>query len=151
MNEITQSDKEEWEGVTRSLMKAMMADAQKRVQPYLDRHNLSKLHLGYMETLIQGPTTLKALSLNLCVDKANTTRAINSLREIGYVEDDREYEGSRKYNVFLTSKGMEIALELRAMLYKAFDDYMIGISREDLQTLTSLLRRIHTNIESQKK
>ena len=151
MNEITQSDKEEWEGVTRSLMKAMMADAQKRVQPFLERNNLTRLHLGYMEMLTQGPTTLKALSQELYVDKANTTRAINSLREIGFVDDDRESDSSRKYNVFLTPKGMEIALELKTMLHEAFDMYMIGISREDLLSLTSMLRKIHTNIESQKK
>ena len=149
MNEITQSDKEEWEGVTRSLTKAMMADAQKRVQPFLNRYNLSKLHLGYMEMLLQGPTTLKALSQDLCVDKANTTRAINSLRDFGYVDDDRESDCSRKYNVFLTPEGMEIALELRSMLSKVFDVYMSGITREELLSLTSMLKKIYVNVKSQ--
>ena len=148
MSEMTQSDKEEWETMMRAISKVVAVDVHKRVQPLLDRHGLSKLHIGYLKMLLDGPATLKTLTQELCVDKANTTRAIIGLRESGLIDDDREDDSSRKYNVFLTSKGMELALKLNAIMDKAFDDYTKEISREEMHALLQTFKKIQNNVEN---
>jgi len=148
MNSITGADKEEWETMMRSISKVMLVDVHKRVQPLLDRHGLSKLHLGYLKMLLDGPATLKTLTQELCVDKANTTRAIIGLRESGLIDDDREDDSSRKYNVFLTPKGRELAEEMNAIMDKAFDVYTKGISREEMHALLQTFKKIQKNVEN---
>jgi len=148
MNNITSADKEELENVMRAISKVMLVDVHKRVQPLLDRYSLSKLHIGYLKILLDGPATLKALTQELCVDKANTTRAIVGMREAGLIDDDREDDSSRKYNVFLTSKGKELALELDVIMNKAFDIYTRDISSEEMHVLIKTFRKIQNNVEN---
>ena len=148
MNGITQPDKEEWEAMMRSITKVVLADVHKRVQPLLDRYSLSKLHIGYLKMLLVGPATLKELTQELCVDKANTTRAIVGLRESGLITDDREDDVSRKYNVFLTPEGKELALALSDKLDEAFGVYTRDISREEMHAMLLTFRKIQKNIET---
>ena len=134
--------------VMHALSRAIMHDMHKRAQPILDRYELTRMQMPYLKLLIDnGRTTLRWLSDSLNVDKANTTRAINGLREKGLVADDRENENSRKYNIFLTPKGMELAGELKEVLDGVKEQYLEGISDEEIEFMVDVVRRIKKNVE----
>jgi len=141
---------EEWNNVFHVLMRAVIHDVQKRLFPILEEHGLSKVHIAYLIALDSGYTTLKSLSDHLEMNKANTTRAINGLRAEGLLEDDRQTENSRKYNVFLNDKGKEFVKILKAELDSTYDQYMIGISYEDIRQTLNTLDRIRKNVEASK-
>jgi Transcriptional regulators len=150
MSEDERNSIEEWNNVFHILMRAVVHDMQNRLQSILDGHSLSKVHIAYLIALDAGNTTLKSLSDHLGMDKANTTRAINGLRKEGIVEDDRQAENSRKYNVFLTEKGKGLVKELKTELSRAYDQYMKDISPEEMRHTLEILDRIRKNVESSK-
>jgi len=150
MSEDKKSMVERWNNVFHVLMRAVVNDIQRRLQPTLDEHGLSKVHVAYLLALDSGRTTLRGLSDHLSLDKANTTRAVNGLRETGLAGDDRETESSRKYNVFLTEKGKELVKILKTELNGAYDQYMDGISKEEIQKTLDVLDHIRENVESPK-
>ena len=150
MSEDKKNMVERWNGVFHVLMRAVVNDIQRRLQPTLDEHGLSKVHVAYLLALDSGRTTLRGLSDHLSLDKANTTRAVNGLREAGLTEDDREVKNSRKYNVFLTDKGKELVEILKTELNGAYDQYMERISEEEIHMTLDVLDRIRKNVESSK-
>ena len=150
MSEDRKDTLESWNSVFHVLMRAVIHDVQKRLQPILDRYGLSKVHIAYLVALDAGQTTLRCLSDDLGMDKANTTRAMNGLREAGLAEDDRQSENSRKYNVFLTEGGKDLAKELKAELEGAYGQYMEGISDEEIRLTLDILDHIRKNVESSK-
>jgi len=150
MSEDKEGKIEEWNNVFHVLMRAVVHDIQSRLHPILERYGLSKVHIAYLMELDAGYTTLKSLSDHLGMDKANTTRAINGLRNAGFIRDDRHAENSRKYNVFLTDEGKELVKMLRAELDSAYDQYMKNISRDEMRHTLDILDRIRKNVESSK-
>ena len=88
---------------------------EKLLKPY----NLSSRYIGYIMALSEGDgMTMKELSDTLGVDPANTTRVISTLTEMGYVDNDCRKEGSRKFNVFLTQEGKDIADKMKKNIRK---------------------------------
>ena len=147
MNSEARINKEEWENAIKSLVRTVQTNIQRRTQHMMDKYELSQMHIAYLELLVVGSATLKALSQELGVDRANTTRAINGLRDRGLVEDDRRTENSRKYNVFLTKAGREFASGIKEELDKAFEEYMEGISQDEVHTMIDTLGKIQANAE----
>ena len=80
------------------------------VKPY----GLGSNHAMYLLQLYiyRDGLTLKKLSDNLGVDKANTTRVIADLDAKGYTVNDVADNNVRKYNVFLTDEGRVVAKEV---------------------------------------
>ncbi len=91
---------------------------------------------------------MKQLSECLYFDKANTTRAIKFLEDKGYVYDDRESRTSRKYNIYLTDEGKEIARYLREDLDRTFNILFDGISNEEMVSYIKIVDRMCQNIDS---
>lgn len=80
----------------------------------LKPYDISNRHATYIVALYNGDgMTMKELSDSLCVDPANTTRVIATLTEKGYVQNDCKKKGCRKFKVFLTDKGKELADHIR--------------------------------------
>ena len=101
---------------------------------------LTSRHAGYIMALSDGRgMTMKALSETLCVDPANTTRVIAHLGEMGYVSNDCQKEGCRKFNVFLTDKGKDVANEMKKSVACHSLEIMDPLTSDEKLTFVKLL------------
>jgi len=139
--------KEMWKTLFPALMRGIKKDVDRRCKGEMDRHGLSKLHLGYLMSLSCGLNTMRSLSEGLCMDKANTTRAIADLRSKGLVVDDREKETSKKYTLSLTDEGLSLTTQMKQIMDDAFDEYMYGIPSEEVLAMIATLRKIKGNLD----
>lgn len=118
----------------------------------LAEYGLTSAHAIYLIALkLQDGQTLISLSKFLDLDAANTNRVIKVLRDKGYVYDDREKPTSRKYSIFLTESGKELASMTMESTTKLNNSYFVGISREDIlhmrNTLIRILRNMNLDID----
>lgn len=112
---------------------------EKLLKPY----NLSSRYIGYIMALSEGDgMTMKELSDTLGVDPANTTRVISTLTEIGYVDNDCRKEGSRKFNVFLTQEGKDIADKMKKDVVNYGLEVMDPLTNEEKITFIQLLFKL---------
>jgi len=101
---------------------------------------LTSRHAGYIMALSDGRgMTMKALSETLCVDPANTTRVIAYLDEMGYVSNDCQKDGCRKFNVFLTDKGKLVADEMKKSVACHSLEIMDPLTPDEKLTFVKLL------------
>ena len=121
------------------LKKSSLKVQAKLLKPY----NLSSRHAGYIMALSEGKgMTMKALSDTLCVDPANTTRVIAALTEKGYVANDCPKEGCRKFNVFLTPEGRQIADSIRKDVANCGAEFMNALTDEEKKQFVILLYKM---------
>ena len=118
------------------LKKRALKSQTKMLKPF----NLTSRHAGYIMALSDGKgMTMKDLSETLCVDPANTTRVIAYLNEMGYVTNDCKKEGCRKFNVFLTEKGKQVAHEMKKSVACHSVEIMDPLSDDEKRTFVTLL------------
>lgn len=144
---IDEKLKEYWKLFMPVAMRLFETEYHKRHEEIYQRYGISHIHFKYILTLDTGEHTLKQLSECLYFDKANTTRAIKFLEDKGYVYDDRESKTSRKYNIYLTEEGKEIAKYLREDLNKTFNILFDGISNEEMMAYINVVDRMCQNID----
>ncbi len=120
----------------------------KAMNKSLSQYNLTSSHAFYLIALnLQGSQTLLELSDFLDIDPGNTNRVIRLLTEMGLVEDDRDSPRSKKYRVFLTDKGKELAEQVMYDTNAQMNSYFEGISEERIQDLRNTLVDILQNVD----
>ena len=118
------------------LKKNSLKTQAKLLKPY----NLGTRHAGYIMALSEGDgMTMKELSDTLCVDPANTTRVISTLTEMGYVSNDCPKEGSRKFKVFLTEEGKQVAEKMKTDIVNCSIEIMDPLTDDEKKTFVTLL------------
>ena len=86
--------------------------------------------------------TMKQLSEELCVDPANTTRVIATLKEKGLVCDDCKKLGGRKFKVFLTDSGKNLAERLKEDFINSNDNMFAVLTAEEREQFFKLCSKI---------
>lgn len=130
-------------------MSALMRNnMNKVVEPY----GLTSAHSIYLIALkLQDGQTMVNLSRFLDLDPANTNRVIKVLREKGFITDNRKTERSKKYNIFLTEDGKDVASLLMKRIRSFNNNYFAGISTEDIiqlrNTLIAVLRNMDPDLD----
>lgn len=87
------------------------------------------------------------LSNMLKVDKTTTTKAVNKLVEIGYVNKQQDDNDKRGYKLTATKKGLEIYNLLIEEENRQIQICFKSFSEEEKQAVTKLLKRMSENIE----
>ena len=88
--------------------------------------------------------TLSEITDLLGVDKAYTTRIVNSLLQKGLVD---KTDSIRKYSVFLTEQGREILKLIANDVKKNREKLLNGIGEEELNNFKNTLKKIINNLE----
>ena len=111
--------------------------------------DLSSAHAMYLMVLFENDgITLKELTENVGMDKANTTRVVTDLKAKGYIYTDCTKEGSRKYKVFLTAEGKKAAGIVRSAIKKMLDNMFSILSDAERAQYITILKKIITNINN---
>ncbi len=118
------------------------------VEPY----GLTHAHAIYLIALrLQDGQTMVGLSHFLDMDTANTNRVIKVLREKELVCDDRKSESNKKYRIFLTEPGKELADKVMKGVSDLNESYFANIPRENIlimrNTLIQVLNNMNLNID----
>ncbi|MCL2333289.1 MAG: MarR family winged helix-turn-helix transcriptional regulator [Candidatus Methanoplasma sp.] len=114
----------------------------------VSEHGLTSAHSIYLIALnLQDGQTMVQLSHFLDLDPANTNRVLKTLKDKGFVYDDRKTEASKKYSVFLTDSGRELAKTIMTGLTDLNNSYFEGIPREDVVRMRNTLIKVLQNID----
>lgn len=117
---------------------------QKRQNKLLHPYGLSSIHSLYLAALwhVKEGMTLRELCDKLCVDKANTSRAISSMEKLGYVERISTDVGTLKYRICLTNSGRKVAKEVADSTREAHDILLNTLTKEELATIRKVMEKI---------
>lgn len=102
---------------------------------------LFKLHLAMASTSSE-------LARECRIDTGATTRMIDRLEEKGFIQRARSAEDRRVVKLELTPEGRATADHIPAALCKVQNQLLAGFSREEFDTLKSLLRRMLVNAQA---
>jgi DNA-binding MarR family transcriptional regulator len=120
---------------------------QKRFCEELKPFELSSAHALYLIVLYENDgLTLKDLTENVGMDKANTTRVISDLNLKGYIYTDRLKEGSRKYKVYLSDEGKKAADIVRSVITKMLGDIFSVLTEKERAQYIKILKKLITNM-----
>lgn len=91
-----------------------------------------------------GGLTQSALSRGVGVDRSTMVAVIDRLEETGLVARARAERDQRAYALQLTDKGCTLVAKLLERLHSLEDELLTKLSREERDTLISLLRKMAT-------
>lgn len=142
-----------WNSFLPAFFDRMSMQMRKNMTAIVADQGLTSAHAIYLIALnLQDGQTLVSLSRFLDLDTANTNRVIKVLREKGFVYDDRKTEKSKKYSIYLTESGKELAKKIMDGITELNNSYFENIPREDIlhmrNTLIHILRNMHLDIDS---
>ncbi|MEM8798116.1 MAG: MarR family transcriptional regulator, partial [Pseudomonadota bacterium] len=89
-----------------------------------------------------GQISLNDLTKRVARDKSQMTRMIRSLEGKGLIERAVSPKDARVTLVMLTPKGKEIVGELRATVAEVIGEILTPISKDEKETLKTLLQRV---------
>jgi DNA-binding MarR family transcriptional regulator len=87
----------------------------------------------------------QALTAQLHVDKATTTRAVTKLINAGYVRREQDPTDHRAYRLFITPKAREVEPQIRRVLRAWTATLADGFTPEEQHLALALLRRMRDN------
>lgn len=81
-------------------------------------------------------------------DKATTARSVKQLEDSGYIERHIDPMDRRSYHLYPTTKALEFAPVLQSILDEHNRKLAASLTEEEVKVLTSLLKRISRNSET---
>lgn len=111
-------------------------------------YNLAKNQYIYLVRICENPGIIQERVADMLkVDRSTASRAIEKLKIAGFIEKVSDQENKKNIRLYPTQKGQEIY-----SLLKSDEEYsnkvaLSGLTAEELELLSKLLRRIRENIE----
>ena len=141
-----------WNSFLPAFFDRMSLQMRKNMTSIVEPYGLTHAHAIYLIALkLQDGQTMVGLSHFLDLDTANTNRVIKVLRQKGLVYDDRKSESNKKYRIFLTDEGKELAERVMNGVRALNESYFADVPRENLlimrNTLIQVLRNMNLNID----
>lgn len=129
----------------RRIMLTLVTQADKR----LESLDLTQAQWGPLFLIHQGrATTLAELSRELQIDAGALTRTLDRLETKGLCKRERSTEDRRVVNLALTPEGQAVSARVPEVLADVHNHLLAGFSREEWQTLMSLMNRVLANAEA---
>lgn len=141
-----------WNSFLPAFFDRMSLQMRKNMTSIVEPYGLTHAHAIYLIALrLQDGQTMVGLSHFLDMDTANTNRVIKILREKELVCDDRKSESNKKYRIFLTDSGKELADKVMKGVSDLNESYFADIPRENIlimrNTLIQVLNNMNLNID----
>jgi len=122
-------------------------DVRKFLNYHLDDYSLGDGQFGILyEISINPGTSQEQISKKRRVDKAFVTKAIKKLMANDYIYRERDENDRRAYCLYCTEKGINFIPKLKKIIKSEIDTTTKGFSEEELENLSSYLKRIRENI-----
>ncbi len=139
---------------SKSLIKRI-AHISKCTQYHMDEtlkpYNLSSGTYPFLLALWQDEgINLETISRKVNVDKSLSTRNIQKLIELGYLEKLSNLQDCRAYRLFLTDKGKEVIPLIKSEINLWIDAITLDLSQEEKDALDSTLEKIQKRAEQKR-
>ncbi len=79
-------------------------------------------------------------------DKTNITRMLDLLEKNGNIERKQTKKDRRQYNIYITDNGIKLLNDIIPISNEVNQQGSKGINKEELLKITSLLKKIQTNL-----
>lgn len=113
----------------------------------LSETGISKGKIPYLMKILNAPGIVQEdLTNHLCLDRASTARALQSLESSGFVYRTEDPQDRRRKNVYPTPKAKNLQPEMIEILKACNDMLLAGFTAEEQTLLMSLLDRIIDNL-----
>jgi len=86
------------------------------------------------------------LALMTFKDKPATTRMLDKLEDLGYVQRKAKQGDRRAFNISLTHKGKQVRNKIVPMAVNMIEEGCKGVSKKDLMTTLKTLKRINARM-----
>lgn len=117
-----------------------------RLNVLLSKHQIQRAQWTILFYLVHiGPSTLVELANYLGVEKPTTTRTINRLEELGYVEQVPTKD-KREKRMQITEHGIAVYTEVRVTIDKFEQDILKGISEKEQLEAIRIMDEIRNNL-----
>lgn len=80
-------------------------------------------------------------------DKPSTTRLLDNLEKLGYIERRPDASDRRINNIYLTHQGIHAEKKIMKTVTATFDMLSEGISNKEQETMRKVFRTIYKNLE----
>jgi len=126
------------------LAKKMKVESEKELNPL-------NIGIGQLQVLLvfyrnnPEPINQSYIAKTLSIDKANASRAVNKLIDKEYIVIDTN--GNIKNELKLTKVGLSIKKDIFLAFRKVYSEMTYGISKEELNTVESVLSKMKSNME----
>ena len=129
-----------------------ICDVQTKILKKYDLTPRQSLVLAYLRNHPKDKITQKILEDKMHLSNPTVTVIVQSMIGKGLIAKEKDTEDRRKYILHMTEKGKVAFNNGRAESRAADERAYEGLSREDIETLKSIMRRIMDNlIEEEKK
>lgn len=112
---------------------------------------LKKLQIGYGQFPFLsylnrcGPTSQEEIAQALFFDKGTTARALKRLEEVGYIERRVASNDHRRYEVKITTRGIEAAVQIKEILREWNNALTAGFDEEQKTAVFNMIVKIAEN------
>jgi DNA-binding MarR family transcriptional regulator len=111
-------------------------------------YNLAKNQYIYLVRICENPGCIQErITDMLKVDRSTASRAIEKLRVSGFIEKVSSEDNKKNIYLYATEKGKEVYNLLKSDEEYSNEVALKGLTKEELEILLKLLRRIRENIE----
>lgn len=119
------------------------------IQTAASRHGLSLMDGDVILFLYNNPDydTAKDISTFRMLAKSGVSASVESLTGLGYLEGREDTADRRKIHLKLTEAAIPVARDLKQTQQDFFDRLNRGISEEERQIFTDLLKRMMDNLK----
>lgn len=129
----------------RSTSRYILAQLQQRLEP----HDVTLGQYFVLRELWENEgITQRELSTRIGVQEPGTVAAIDAMEKRDLVVRVRSKQDRRKIHVYLTARGRGLRHALLDYARDVIDGAMIDFSREEVETLRSLLQRLKVRLEA---
>lgn len=111
-------------------------------------YGLTGVHATYLVAInLREGLTLVELSSFLDIDAANTNRVVKVLKEKGLAYDDRPTPKSKKFSIFLTDEGKQLADKIMAETQECMNGFFKGIPKFSIDNMKYTLIKMLYNVD----
>lgn len=108
------------------------------LMPYINNPEVSPLLSRMLNEIhIQGKTTSSKLSEILNLSLPNTSRSINSLYKLGYINKNQDLKDKRIVYISLSNKGLDLVLQCISKSEKNFLEKLTVLSDKEIDELNN--------------
>jgi len=144
---MTEGEDVYWNSFLPAFFDRMSLVMRKNMTQFVSDYGLTSAHAVYLIALhIKDGQTLVSLSRFLDLDTANTNRVIKVLRDKQLIYDDRRSDSSKKFSVYLTEEGHQLAAKVMQGITELNNSYFRDIPREDILQMRNTLIRVLNNM-----
>lgn len=136
-----------WDSFLPAFFDRMSVMMKKNMTDLVSDYGITGAHAIYLIALrLQDGQTLVEISRFLDLDTSNTNRVVKVLRDEGLIYDDRKSDSNKKYRIFLTEKGAQLADYVMEKIIELNNSYLKGIPYKDIIQMRRTLMHIMDNM-----